>query len=639
MHSTPIENELGLILPVYHPAAILRRSGDYKTFFNGFLYARKLLDSPDNIKNPGETTYIVAGQSNYKQLIDFLTNHFLLSCDIETTGLNPKTDKITAIGFSYAKNKVIIFPPEFLPDTRPIFDKCQVIYHRSQFDTAVLAENGIDAHADHDTILEHYCLDENTGNHDLKTLAIRFLGAEQYKDLMETDLYKYLAFDCDYTLQLHNIFIPQIEADPNLKKLYYQVLIPAVNFLRRMSQKGILVDHQYLQNFKITLQSELDTLTEKIRATLGTLWNREKYMKDTGHKSAPEILNPNGHDQLAWIIYDELKIIPKIKKKVKRSTDKEVIADIIDRHEGFKWLAEYGVKETFMSTYVNGIGKKIDADSRLRASFSLQTTVTGRLSSSNPNLQNVPRDSVIKNIFIAPRDRLLIEGDYSQLELRLLAHFSDDDFLLETFAQGKDLHSEMAREIYGENFTDKERTKVKSLNFGIIYGITAFTISQKLGITLYEAQVMIDKWFRRAPKAKQYLDDCEKQLMAGEPFITPFGRYRRYGLITDDQGLKNESRNFAIQSTGSDLNLMSAIELEKSLLDLDAFSINLIHDAILVESLNDKNKVEKIINLMKETMENTVPNKWLNPKVPFVADLKFGFKWGSMIKKKANPEE
>jgi DNA polymerase-1 len=318
-------------------------------------------------------------------------------------------------------------------------------------------------------------------------------------------------------------------------------------------------------------------------------------------------------------------------KSGKWSVDQEVLSSIEPRPKSIEFLLEYGKLYKLYSTYIIGIEKKVNDDNRLRSSFNLQTTVTGRLSSSEPNLQNISRDPKIKNIFKAPKNRLLIEADYSQLELRLLAHFSDDDFLLDVFSRGGDLHSEMAREIYGLNFTDNDRTKVKSLNFGIIYGITAYSIAQQLKIPMYEAQRMIDKWFERAPKAKQYLEDCEKQLMEGKIFVTPMGRERRYGIITDDQGLKNESRNFKIQSTGSDLNLLSAIKLEDPLLKLNAFSVNLIHDAILVECNNLANEVPKVVNLMRKIMES-VPIEWLHPKIPFIVGIKYGFKWGEMVK-------
>lgn len=632
IHSKPIQTEWGLVIPIYHPAKILRNPGDYKTFLNGFIYAKELLDKPLAIKDPGKTNYIVVNKENCQALIAFLVGFKILSCDIETTSLKPKAAKILAIGFSYCKNEVVIFPSEFLPDIKPIFDNCQVIYQRGQFDTAVLSENGIETEVDHDTILQHYSLNENEGSHDLKTLARHFLGAEEYKHEMETDLYKYNAKDCDYTLQLCNLFLPLIEIDPNLNKLYYQILIPAINFLRRMSQSGFYVDKDYLQAYKIIVAEELVILKAKVIDTLGKLWDRTTYLEQTGHKSAPRVLNPNSHYQLAWLIYDKLNIIPRIKKKVKRSTDKDVIACIMDKHEGFKWLAKYNVKETFMSTYIKGIERQLDNDNRLRSTFSLQTTVTGRLSSAKPNIQHIPRNPEVKNIFVAPYGKVLIEADYNQLELRLLAYFSKDPFLIECFKQGRDLHDEMSIEIFGERFTKEERVAIKGANFGIVYGRGSKSLSEEFNISISEAQFIIDRWFEKAPLAKKYVEDCEKQLISGIPFITPMGRLRRYGVITGDQPQKNESRNYVIQSTASDLTLLSAIDMEKELTKLDSFIVNIVHDSIIIEAPNNKQKVEKIIDLIYNTMER-IPKLWLNTDIPFICNISFGFRWGEMRNK------
>jgi len=636
-HSTPIPFGDALIVPIYHPKSVLNSRGNYKTFLNGFIYANQLLNNPIHKKDPGKTIYQIATKENLSALLPLL--HGTVSCDIETTSLNPKIASILVVGIAYEKNKVIVFPPDMLPYIKGVLSNCRTIYQRLQYDTAVFSEHGIEVEGQHDTLLQHYTLNENERGHDLDSLSRLFLGAKGYgfpvdkskmAELPISQLYSLVAMDADHTLQLHNLFSPVIEKDTNLCSLYHKVLIPGINFLRRTSQRGFYVRQEYLAEYHKELQGELDVLLKQVIDAFGPLWDRADYLEQTDAKSAPVEFNPNSPQQLAWIIYDRLKIIPKIHKKTKRCTDKDIIADIESKHSGFTHLLKYKALAKLMSTYVKGIERKVDPDSRLRSSFSLQTTTTGRLSSSRPNVQNISRNKEVKNIFGAPEGRLLIEADYSQLELRLLAHFSDDDFLLDTFLRGKDLHSAMAKEIYGSNFTEENRTKIKGLNFAIIYGAEKFTISQLLRIPMSEAQMIIDKWYERAPEAEKYLINCERQLMRGEVFVTPFGRKRRYGIITNDKGLKNEARNFKIQSTGSDLNLLSAVELEKPLLQLDAFSVNLIHDAILVECINDKIKATKVIKLVTETMEN-MPRKCLKTKIPFTVDIEYGLKWGEMI--------
>jgi DNA polymerase-1 len=230
---------------------------------------------------------------------------------------------------------------------------------------------------------------------------------------------------------------------------------------------------------------------------------------------------------------------------------------------------------------------------------------------------------------MAPKDRLLIEADYKGIELRVLAHVSKDPFMLDCFKRGMDLHDEMSKVIYGPNFTDEQRVAVKGVNFGIAYGRQAHSIAQEFGISDREAQMIINDWFERAKGAKEYMDKCVKQLLSKEPFVTPFGRYRRYGVITGDEPQKNEARNFSIQSIASDLTLLSAIELEGPLLNLFSFIVNIIHDSILIEAPNSKLRVYQIIDLLKEIMENT-PNKWLKPEIPFPVEVKIGHSWGSL---------
>jgi len=645
IHGTPIpysEDSSITVIPIFHPAKVLRNYGDYHTFLNGFLYAKQLYDGCQK-KDPGVTQYVLVNESNAEQVTKFLINHEpVMSCDIETTSLNPKKAEILCIGFGITKNLVYIYPMDFLPYIKSIFEDCRakIVYHRSQFDTAVLQAKGINANADHDTILLHYCLDENVGNHDLKTLASHFLGADNYAEgidksnmdkLPKDKLYEYLAKDADYTLQLFNLFYPEVIKDPNLNKLYHQILIPGINFLRRVSSNGFMINIPYLKKFKKELKSELKQMEEIIATDFAHLWNRDMYLSQTKAKSAPQKLNIRSPQQLAWIIYDLLKIKPTIYTEVKRSTNVEILENIEHSHKFIPHILKYRKKHKLLTTYIEGIEDKIDKDERLRSTYNLQVTVTGRLSSESPNLQNIPRDSKVKNLFKAPKGYLLLEADYSQLEVRVLAYVSQDPFLIDLFEQDKDIHSEMAAKIFGPNFTDKQRTEVKSVNFRIVYGGTAFSISQEFGMSLREAQMIIDEWFRTAFKAKEYLDGCVEHLKSKQPFITPTGRCRRYGLVTMDTNQCNEAKNFAIQSIASDLTLLSAIELESLIEPYNAKIINLVHDSIVIQVINDKNKVEKVMELVYNIMHE-IPIKWLDTDINFKAEIKAGFSWGDMKK-------
>jgi DNA polymerase-1 len=647
IHGTPIpwtEDNSVQVIPIFHPAKVLRNTGDYHTFLNGFLYAKQLYDGYDK-KDPGKTILqFLHNKALVETVTKILINHKgIISCDIETTSLNPKKAKILCVGFGITKNYVYIFPSELLPYIKEILENCsaKIVYQRGQFDTSVLNEKEIKAKVDHDTLLLHYCLNENEGNHDLQTLAQRFLGAEPYwegidksklSELPKDILYKECAKDADYTLQLLNIFLPIVEQDPNLNKLYYQILIPGINFLRRMSQNGFMVNLPYLKEYKIKVKNELDILEKQVIDNLGIFYDRQTYMSETKAKSAPQVLNIRSDDQMRWLLFDKLKIKPKIVKYTdtgKKSIEASVLESIEPKPEGIKLLLAYNKLDKIYTTYIIGIESKIDDDQRLRSSFSLQTTVTGRLSSSKPNIQNIPRDNKVKNIFCAPRGRLLIEADYKALELRLLAHFSKDPYLIKAFNENRDIHNEVSFEIFGKDFTKEQRVAVKGVVFGSVYGRTAFSIAEEFNISVRDAQKILNGWLNKIPIAMEYMKEQERHLLSKEPFITPFGRYRRYGVITGDQSQKNEARNFIIQSSGSDLNLISAMNMEEPLVKHDTFSVNIVHDSVENECPNNRPIVENVIDIINNTMMQT-PRDWLSPEIEFPVEIKIGHSWGDM---------
>jgi DNA polymerase-1 len=225
----------------------------------------------------------------------------------------------------------------------------------------------------------------------------------------------------------------------------------------------------------------------------------------------------------------------------------------------------------------------------------------------------------------------LIEADYKGAELRVLAHMSGDEFLMNCFIEGRDLHSEVAIAFFGENFTHEDRMKAKTVNFGIPYGRTEFSLAEAFNMTRQEAQELINKWFARAPKAEKYLQNCADAVVEGRTLVTPFGRKRRFGLVSKDtlHGLQNEARNFTIQSVSSDLTLLSAMRCEDRIAELGGGILNLVHDSILVEVPDDDAVVECAIDAMKEAMEN-VPKIYLRAEVPFVAEFSTGYQWGNL---------
>lgn len=249
------------------------------------------------------------------------------------------------------------------------------------------------------------------------------------------------------------------------------------------------------------------------------------------------------------------------------------------------------------------------------------------------NVQNIPRESRIRNVFVAAPGFVFVEADYSQAEIRVLAELSKDKYLTQVFLDGRDLHSEMAREIFGENFTKEDRSKAKEVNFGVPYGLTDSGLAIRFNISVESARGIIKRWFEAAPQAGDYINLCRQAPILRRTLVTPFHRRRRFGFVTMENlhQLQNEACNFPISSTASDLTLHSAISLGKVFKERWGNSVrivNIVHDSILAEVSTDCD-IEGVSGTMINVMEN-IPQKLIGATVPFVADIKMGSRWGSL---------
>jgi DNA polymerase-1 len=333
------------------------------------------------------------------------------------------------------------------------------------------------------------------------------------------------------------------------------------------------------------------------------------------------------------LLFTKIGLVNKTRKK--GSTDKEVLKSLEGQHPVVPLLLELRSATKTRGTYIDGTLKRVATDGRVHSFFTLYKTVTGRLSSRNPNLQNIPRESKIKQIFCAAPGNVLIEADYKGAELRVLAYLSGDKSLTQVFLDGRDPHVEVAIELYGKDFTDDQKIRAKAVNFGIAYGRTEFSLAREYGISLNEALAMIDKWAHMYPDAWEYLLGCDEDARTGKVLVTPFGRKRRFGLITQEKinELENEARNFRVQNIASDLNLLSAMNMEQGLLGWGFKLVNLVHDSIVSEGNYDLDLIKHVSNHMKHIMSAS-PKKYLNTDIPFVADVKIGYTWGALTKEK-----
>lgn len=641
------QTEVGVVIPAVHPSMIVRAPNAYKGFRSTVSYVAKLANG-HQIKHPGESKYMVAKAEDLGSIVYKLFNlpdGHVFGVDIETTGFNPRKNRILYLGLSWDTNKTIIFKGEHISVLQGLFaDTSKVlIWHNGKFDAEFLHNNGVPVRVDQDTMLMHYALNEIKGTHDLEQLAVNELGAEPYEyklkpylgkgktyaDIPPSVLLPYLAKDCDYTRQLYHVFKPQIEKSKDLSLLYSRVLLPASRFLQTVERTGIHIDTTNIIDLKVELEREQMETREAIAQVVKKAWDPEKYRADTGAKTAPEVFNPGSPKQMKWLLYKRFMLRPA--KGMQEDTKEETLMSITPRYKLVTLILKLRGIEKRLSTYVNGILDQIESDGRVHASYLIHGTVTGRLSSREPNMQNIPRDPIVRNIFRAQPGYYFIEADYKGAELRMLAYFSQDPFLIKVFQEGRDLHSEVAMSMYGEGYTKDQRVRAKALNFGLMYGRGAKDLAREFKITMYEAQQMIDLWFDRMPQAAKYLRMVRSAVTKGKVLRSPLGRMRRFGLVTQQHmyAMQNEAANFAIQSTASDMTLLSAIRMSPFLNNLGARIVNLVHDSILVEVPNGTGTQTQVSRIIVATMMDT-PKRLLQSNIPFDVELGTGTHWGDL---------
>lgn len=607
------------------------------------------------IWNDDEVEYTVS--TDPEKDVDRLCEYSLLACDIETRNLGYDGNKLLLLGVAYANYKVVIFD---LADANTrkavqrLFDQdTRFIWHNGKFDVTRLKYlGGIDARVDEDTMLKHYaCINEHKGTHGLKDLGELYLQAptwdeelDAYKKLwcaqhrvrlsdfqydmlpLET-FYKYLARDCCATFQLHAVMDSLMR--PGSYELY-RMLIKASNVFKDIELAGCLVDQDYLYELQDKLDDYILEAEQHLKEAYRTVWDPMLYARETGARSVPKTFNYKSPAQLKWMLQ-------KVTGEKLTTTKKEVLEELIEKYPDtpfIKAIADLRKYTKYMDTYVQGIQEIICSDGRVRCTFKLHGTETGRLSCEGPNMQNIPRSKLIKNLFMAPEGYKLLQFDYSQAELRTLAWLSQDEYLRETYREGKDLHDAMALKIFGENFTKEQRVAAKTVNFGIPYGRGPGSMSSKLHMTYTEAARTIQDWYKAAPGAKKFVDAMRKRPYSKEePYTTIFGRQRHYIITSENRNhVENEAVNFPISSIASDLTLLSVCRIHDILQQekLDARIVNTVHDSIILE-VRDNAELLQHVKQIGVTVMSELPKKYLeNLDFPFIADAEIGQSWGDL---------
>lgn len=639
------------VIPNYHPSVLMHQAGHYKVYENVMrtiaLYYR------GGIRDPGKTTWEIAVPEKLDEYIEKLEKAEYVGIDIESSSLNTKRALFWVMGISYAKNKSLVFDRDFFMQHRNklqklLLLKCKYVWHNGKYDTELLAWRGVKARLDEDTILLHYCTNETSGTHGLGQIATLFLGADEYKSKMNSefnvitdvdaykshrdDLIERVAIDADYTRQVYEKLKPIVSEHPDWSRLYDKILMPGSNFLRRVQMNGCKMDVPYLCQLQEQFSQEVEDLQTEVEEAAAPYWDMDLYKAQTGAKSASEIFKPTSPKQMAWMVYDRLQLKPT--KRKKRSTDEETLESIENPPAFVLKVLELRKAKKKLKTYVTSYLEKKDEKDLVHTTFNLHITATGRLSSTEPNIQNVPSSSPLLRRSFIPRaeNRILMEVDYSGAELRVLAWISQDEALIKAVTEG-DMHSEVAANIFGPNFTKLQRGIAKTVNFGIAYGRGANDLHNSFPeYSLEECQGWIEGWAKTYPKAWAYLESCIDNVKSNAPLTTIYGRHRRFGLVTAKQlkSLSNEAKNFRIQSISSDNCFLSAMEAEDKLRDeYDSYVINLIHDSILLDVPADPAIVKAVSQYMSEVMMQQ-PIKQFNCNVPFKCDTDLGPNWGDV---------
>ena len=573
-----------------------------------------------------------------------------LTCfDTETTSLEPMTAKIVGLSFSWQPFDAVYIPlahrypgaPEqlsfdaTLAKLKPWFEDAskKKLAQNAKYDEHILLNAGIQVRGvAHDTLLEDYVL-ESHKPHDMDSMAMRFLDEKtiKFEDVAgkgakqigfdEVDIARateYSAEDADVTLRLHDAIYPLVAADAKLNYIYLSIELPTREVLVRIERNGVLVDGALLRKQSHELGLQVNALELK------------------AYELAGQPFNLGSPKQLGEILFVKLGIPVKRKTATGQpSTDEEVLSELAEDYPLPKLLLEHRSISKLKSTYTDKLPKMVNPNTgRVHTNYGQATAITGRLSSNDPNLQNIPvrtpQGREIRKAFIAPPGSVIVSADYSQIELRIMAHISQDASLLDAFAKGLDIHKATAADIFSvpiEEITIEQRRYTKAVNFGLIYGMGAFGLASQLGIERGAAQQFIDKYFARYPGIAAYMQQTRESARANGYVETVFGRRLTLSDINGGNGPRRAGAeraaiNAPMQGTAADLIKLAMIAVDAWLSEskLQAKLVMQVHDELVLEVPH--NELEIVKKMLPERMTSVA-----QLRVPLVAEVGVGANW------------
>ncbi len=598
----------------------------------------------ESLKTTSHDYQLIENEEEARKLFDFFVTKRILSLDTETTSINPVDAELVGLSFAVEKGKAfyVAIPAErekaqtIVNIFKPLYESTEIlkIGQNIKYDMEVLMNYGVRLAAPmFDTMIAHYVLQPEQ-KHNMDILAETLLGYQtvhideligpkgkgqkNMRDISPADICDYAAEDADVTLRLYNVLKPRLK-EAGVDDLFYNIEMPLVPVLAEMEMNGVRLD------------------TKALAETSRTLTDRMKQIEQNIYKLAGHEFNIASPKQVGEVLFGEMKIVDKPKKTktgqfvtseevLQQLRSKAPIVDDILAHRGLKKL---------LGTYVDALPKLINPHTgHIHTSFNQAVTATGRLSSSDPNLQNIPvrgeDGKEIRKCFIPEPGCLFFSVDYSQIELRVMAHLSGDKNMIEAFREGYDIHAATAARIYKEKIEDvshDQRTKAKRANFGIIYGITVFGLAERLDISRDEAKQLIDGYFETFPEVQAYMEKA-KELAREHGYAETFFHRRRY--LPDITSHNATVRNFAernainapIQGSAADIIKIAMVHIYERFRreGIKSKMILQVHDELNFSVLpEEKERVEKIV---LEEMQNAYPLQ-----VPLVADSGWGENW------------
>ena len=620
--------------------------------FQGTLFADFTANSPEESKNSSLTKYnkgdfdyqLIDTEEKRKEIIDLLFTKDFLSLDTETTGTDPISAKLVGLSFSIRENQAFYVPiPQNDEEAKKIVNEFKPIYENEKilkigqnikYDLLVLQNYGVELKGKiFDTMIAHYLLQPEL-HHGMDYLAEVYLNYQtihieeligskgknqkNMADLPPTAVYEYACEDADVTLKLKNVLEPLLKEN-DCDRLFWEIEMPLMPVLAYMERNGVCIDREGLKETSRLYTEEMNRIEKEIHELAGTDFN---------------IASPK---QVGEVLFDRLKIVdkPKKTKTGQYVTSEEVLESLRAKHPVVEKILEHRGLKKLLGTYIDALPKLVNpVTGHIHTSFNQTITTTGRLSSSNPNLQNIPvrneYGKEIRKAFIPEEGCLFFSADYSQIELRIMAHLSGDEHMIEAFRNGQDIHAATAAKIFKkslEEVTKEERSKAKTANFGIIYGITAFGLAERMGVSRTEAKELIEGYFQTYPKVKEYMNRSIE--MAREKGYTETVYHRKCHLrdINSHNAVvrgyaERNAINSPIQGSAADIIKIAMIRIYRRFREeqLRSKMILQVHDELNFSVYPEEK--EKVQQIVIEEMENAY-----SMLVPLEADYGWGKNW------------